>query len=181
MKFSCTLAVLAILSLCVPASAQVNTAKRMMATLPKAGPVQRDAAAEQAFLDRHAQISTQLTATARAKLDAPAKTLAEQFAKNPLQSDAPKYVRLDVARLFPGATAEQLDVMTFYVLAEVLKRSPPPQAEKEDQGAGLNEIAEFNDQRVQQSMDRRSKFAATLSNLMKKIETTQDRVVQNMK
>jgi hypothetical protein len=35
--------------------------------------------------------------------------------------------------------------------------------------------------RLQMTMDRRSKFISTLSNIMKKISTTQDTLVQNLK
>ena len=105
---------------CLPAQAQLNTARRMMASLPKAGPAQRDAA------------------------------------------------------------ASQTDLLTFYILAEVLRRSPQ-QAQAEDQGAGLNEIAELNDQRLQQAMDRRSKFMAALGALAQQIAKNGDTSVQNLK
>lgn len=46
---------------------------------------------------------------------------------------------------------------------------------------GMNEISEMASLRLQMMMDRRSKFISTLSNIMKKISTTQDTLVQNLK
>ena len=46
---------------------------------------------------------------------------------------------------------------------------------------GMNEMSEMTSLRLQMMMDRRSKFISTLSNIMKKISTTQDTLVQNLK
>lgn len=46
---------------------------------------------------------------------------------------------------------------------------------------GMNEMSEMTSLRLQMMMDRRSKFISTLSNIMKKISTTQDTIVQNLK
>ena len=45
----------------------------------------------------------------------------------------------------------------------------------------MNEISEMTSRRLQMLMDRRSKFLQTLSNIMKKISSTQDALVQNLK
>lgn len=46
---------------------------------------------------------------------------------------------------------------------------------------GLNELSEMTSLRLQMTMDRRSKFISTLSQMMKKMSTTQDILVQNIK
>jgi len=46
---------------------------------------------------------------------------------------------------------------------------------------GLNEMSEMTSLRLQMTMDRRSKFIETLSNIMKKIGTTKETLVQNIK
>jgi hypothetical protein len=46
---------------------------------------------------------------------------------------------------------------------------------------GMNEMSEMTSLRPQMTTDRRSKFISTLSNIMKKISTTQDALVQNLK
>jgi len=45
----------------------------------------------------------------------------------------------------------------------------------------LNELSEMTSLRLQMTMDRRSKFISTLSRMMKKISSTQDALVQNIK
>ena len=45
----------------------------------------------------------------------------------------------------------------------------------------LNETSEMTSLRLQMSMDRRSKFISTLSNIMKKISDTQNSIIQNLK
>jgi hypothetical protein len=46
---------------------------------------------------------------------------------------------------------------------------------------GMDEMSEMTSLRLQMMMDRRSKFIATLSNIMKKISETQNALVQNLK
>jgi hypothetical protein len=46
---------------------------------------------------------------------------------------------------------------------------------------GMNEISEMTSLRLQMTMDRRAKFIQTLSNMMKKAGSTQERLVQNIK
>ncbi len=46
---------------------------------------------------------------------------------------------------------------------------------------GMNEMSEMTSLRLQMTMDRRSKFIETLSNIMKKIGTTQETLAQNIK
>ena len=45
----------------------------------------------------------------------------------------------------------------------------------------LNQTSEMTSLRLQMLMDRRSKFISTLSNIMKKLASTQDAIVQNLK
>lgn len=45
----------------------------------------------------------------------------------------------------------------------------------------MSELSETESLRLQMLMDRRSKFVATLSNIMKKMSATSDSIVQNMK
>jgi hypothetical protein len=46
---------------------------------------------------------------------------------------------------------------------------------------GMNEISDMTSLRLQMMMDRRSKFISTLSNIMKKIDSTEDTLIQNLK
>jgi hypothetical protein len=53
--------------------------------------------------------------------------------------------------------------------------------ENKDRLDGMNELSEMTTMRLQMTMDRRSKFISTLSQMMKKTSTTQDILVQNIK
>jgi CRISPR/Cas system CSM-associated protein Csm2 small subunit len=45
----------------------------------------------------------------------------------------------------------------------------------------MNEMSEMTSMRLQMAMDRRSKFVEALSNILKKIDDTQNTIIQNMK
>jgi len=45
----------------------------------------------------------------------------------------------------------------------------------------MNEMSEMTSLRLQMTMDRRSKFIATISNIMKKISTTEKTLLKNIK
>jgi hypothetical protein len=80
-----------------------------------------------------------------------------------------------------------------YVRAPVLPPLPPQGSSITIQGLksllddlkgkldGMNEMSEMTSLRLQMTMDRRSKFISTLSQIMKKISTTQETLVQNIK
>jgi hypothetical protein len=80
-----------------------------------------------------------------------------------------------------------------YVKAPTIRPLPPRNSdvsvsslkalldEDKDQLDGLNELSEMTTLRLQMTMDRRSKFISTLSQMMKKTSTTQDTLVQNIK
>ena len=50
-----------------------------------------------------------------------------------------------------------------------------------DQLDSMSEMSKMTSLRLQMAMDRRSKFMQTLSNIMKKISSTEDTPVQNLK
>lgn len=54
-------------------------------------------------------------------------------------------------------------------------------ADLEQRLDGMNELTEMTSLRLQMTMDRRSKFIETLSNIMKKLGTTMETLVQNLK
>jgi putative addiction module CopG family antidote len=84
---------------------------------------------------------------------------------DPESENGVKCVRTD---LYPGKLD---DIAQLEAIRDNLKR-------KLD---SMNEMSEMTSLRLQMMMDRRSKFVSTLSNIMKKISTTQDTLVQNLK
>jgi hypothetical protein len=99
--------------------------------------------------------------------------------------------------VFPSASAQEVDVVAFYLLGRVavaLSDVLPPGGSLNDLADfaditedvkgkldSMNEISEMTSLKLQMMMDRRSKFISTLSNIMKKISSTQDTLVQNLK
>lgn len=90
-------------------------------------------------------------------------------------------------------TASSPVIRLEYVKAPAIRPLPPRNSdvavsilkslldEIKDQLDGLNELSEMTSLRLQMTMDRRSKFISTLSQMMKKTSTTQDILVQNIK
>jgi len=90
-------------------------------------------------------------------------------------------------------TASSPVIRLEYVKAPTIRPLPPRNSdvsvsslkalldEDKDQLDGLNELSEMTTLRLQMTMDRRSKFISTLSQMMKKTSTTQDILVQNIK
>lgn len=80
-----------------------------------------------------------------------------------------------------------------YVMAPTIRPLPPRNSdvsvsslkalldENKDRLDSLNELSEMTALRLQMTMDRRSKFVETLSQMMKKSSTTQDILIQNIK
>jgi len=95
---------------------------------------------------------------------------------------------------FPSASAQEVDVLAFYLVAKVAVTHSKDVSSRVAIGGlqdlleglkgkldGMNEMSEMTSLRLQMTMDRRSKFISTLSQMMKKISTTQDVLVQNIK
>ena len=95
---------------------------------------------------------------------------------------------------FPAASPQELDVVAFYLVAKVAIGHAKVASrtvfgvDTYDLAGSLksnldsmSELCEMESLRLQMAMDRRSKFMSTLSNLMKKIASTEDTLVQNLK
>ena len=73
---------------------------------------------------------------------------------------------------------------TVYYLEFSFKELVPRKEIRDEGGDHFEEMSEFSEMtsmRLQMTMDRRSKFIETLSNIMKAIDSTQDTLVQNLK
>jgi hypothetical protein len=78
-------------------------------------------------------------------------------------------VRVIPTDLYPGATVTTEDQLR--AIRDDLR----------DRLDSLSAMSELTSLRLQMAMDRRSKFIETLSNVLKKIDSTQETVVQNLK
>ena len=162
----------------VPALAQRNSVTTIS---PRAvSEIHRDFALEQAVTARSHRLEALLQPEAKAKLDLASRALLAHLASGPENAHPYVFAQQEVHRKFPHVSNEQSDLLSFYVMAEVARIISNPGELKKNLD-DMNEMSEMTSLRLQMTMDRRSKFIETLSNIMKKISTTQDTVTQNVK
>jgi hypothetical protein len=173
---------LAILVMVLLAGIPVLSQKsRSKASPPRAvHKVQRDTALEQSAFVRTHKLGSLLQPTARAKLDQVTQGLLAYLASRSENIDPYAFVRQEIRAKFAQLSIEQSNLLSFYVLAEA-GRILMDQDKLKGKLDGMNEMSEMTSLRLQMLMDRRSKFISTLSNIMRKISTTQDTLVQNIK
>ena len=149
------------------------------ATAP-AQQAQRNQNLEQSVAARAEQLQTVLKPGVKAKLDQLSLALQQRITSSSGPVDFYPIVQQDVRGSFPRLTEEQSDLLCFYVLADVAEKLSLAMNSAGVRN-GTNEMSEMTSLRLQMTMDRRSKFISTLSNIMSKVSTTQDSLVQNIK
>ena len=137
--------------------------------------VRRDFTLEQTAFARANRLKSLLQPGARSKLDLVTRGLLAHLASESKNVDLYSLAQQKVRSEFAQISNEQSNLLSFYVLAEVAQILTVPKLN------GMNEMSEMTSLRLQMTMDRRSKFISSLSNIMKKISTTQDILVQNIK
>jgi hypothetical protein len=142
--------------------------------------VHRDFTLEQAALGRAQRLASLIQPEAKVKLDLATRALLTHLASGFENVDSYAIVQQELHSKFARLSTEQSNLLSFYVLAEAARLLSHPRELKRKLN-GLKEMSEMNSLRLQMTMDRRSKFISTLSNMMKKISTTQDTLVQNIK
>jgi len=135
---------------------------------------------EQTAFARAHRLTSLLQPGARAKLDLVTRGLLAHLASGSENVDPYALAQQEVRSKFAQLSSEQSNLLSFYVLAEVARILTVPD-ELKGKLRSMNEMSEMTSLRLQMMMDRRSKFISTLSNIMKKISTTQDTLVQNLK
>lgn len=142
--------------------------------------LERDLKLERAAAARYRKISALLQPEAKKKLAAASSEVLKSLAKNSNPGDLRDLARTQVKSQFVGLSEQQSDLLSFYVLDDVAQLLAV-QDDLKGKLDGMNEMSEMTSMRLQMTMDRRSKFISTLSNIMKKISMTQDTLVQNLK
>jgi hypothetical protein len=142
--------------------------------------VNRNIALERSAFARKQSIGSFLQPATKARLDPVLRTLLFCLASGSENVDLYAFVQTELYSSFPRLSIEQSNLFTFYVLAETARLLTVPD-ELKGKLDGMNEMSEMTSLRLQMTMDRRSKFISTLSNIMKKIATTQDSLAQNIK
>jgi hypothetical protein len=118
---------------------------------------------------------------------------AKDSAKRPAAASRAPSAKARPVRIVPLQKASSPVIRLEYVRAPTIPPLPPRNAdiavsglkslldELEGRLDDMNELSEMTSLRLQMTMDRRSKFISTLSQMMKKTSTTQDVLVQNIK
>jgi hypothetical protein len=102
------------------------------------------------------------------------------FARASSRTGPPVLHRLAIEVLrcqFIGLSPEDLDVLAFYLLGVAAAAEENGQMNQ----ILLNDLGKDFSPRMQIVMDRRSRFISTLSNILERVSTTADTVVQNIK
>lgn len=136
--------------------------------------VQRDFTLEQQVSVRAKKIESQLQSRTKKKLDDISIKLLNQLISSPRNIDIYSLARKQIHKEFSKISDKQTKVLMVYTLSGLTE-------EMKRKLESMNEMSEMTALRLQMTMDRRSKFISTLSQLMKKISDTQDILVQNIK
>ncbi len=139
--------------------------------------VQRNLTLEQHVSVRAKKIGLQLQPKTKKKLNTISQRLLRQLISSPSNIDVYSLTQRLIQKEFPKISDEQTDVLTVYTIGGLVGLMEKKLNGKDDR----SEMSEMTSLRLQMTMDRRSKFISTLSNIMKKISTTQDTLVQNIK
>lgn len=142
--------------------------------------LERDIKLERAAAARYRKIGALLQPEAKRKLAAASSEVLRSLARNSNSSDPLVLVRAQLKPQFESLSDQQTALLSFYVLDDIAQLLVDKEALKKKLD-DMNEMSEMTSLRLQMMMDRRSKFISTLSNIMKKISTTQDTIVQNLK
>lgn len=136
--------------------------------------VQRDFTLEQQVSVRTKKIESQLQTRTKKKLDDISTRLLKQLISSPRNIDIYSLARKHIHKEFPKISNKQTEMLMVYTMGGLTE-------DMKGKLNGMHEMSEMTSLRLQMTMDRRSKFISTLSNIMKKISTTQDTLVQNIK
>ncbi len=167
------------LSLCFPMLSGPNNQDRKVTTNPS-NSIERNLKLERTASARYLKIRVLLQANTKKKLSGVTNGVLKSLAKNANEDSVLEIARTQVASQFVGLSAQQSDLLVFYVLDEIAQLL----VARENLNKKLDSLSEMSEEtslRLQNMMNRHSKFISMLSNLLKKISDTQNSIVQNLK
>ncbi len=144
--------------------------------------IRGDLELERAVMERAAGLRPMLQPEAKVKLDHIVRGLLVHLASNSGDGDLDPcaFVFREASGRFDRLSGEQSDLLCFGALSETVRILALPEDQREDYLVG-NGISEEMSLRLQMATDRRSKIFSTLSNILKRIDSTADDIVQNLK
>lgn len=136
---------------------------------------ERNMVLENQVYTRSSSIEKFLSPTTKKELETISHQLVVSLTKDKPDFDTEGFVAKEVNGKYRNLSTDQSNLLQFYVLAEAADQISNKKLES------MGELSEMTSLRLQMTMDRRSKFISTLSQMMKKISTTQDMLIQNTK
>lgn len=137
--------------------------------------MERNLVLEKQSYNRSSNIANYLSPEVKEKLEGITQQLIVSISKENTNLNIDSFVSKEIHRIFLNLNSKQTDLLKFYVLAKTIEKI------SNDEMKSIGEMSEMTSLRLQMAMDRRSKIISTLSQMMKKISTTQDILVQNIK
>jgi hypothetical protein len=138
---------------------------------------QRETKLDRAVSERYREIMKLLQPEAKKKLATTSRALLKEMENKPEHADLEKLARAQVEKEFVGLSGAQLDILSFYILANAA------QSEKEllDTRDSLSELGEQEQLKMQMVMDRMTKADSAASNALKKFSETAGQIIGNIK
>jgi hypothetical protein len=133
------------------------------------GYARRDLALEREALAQRIKIDDMLPSWAKQKLNSVFKAFLNRLLRDQKPIDLSELVKAEMERQFTGLSSLQSNILTFYVLAGVIKLIPP-HSDRTDTGSekeSIGEISQTDMLMLQQMMEKKNQLETMISNVMK--------------
>jgi hypothetical protein len=133
------------------------------------GYARRDLALEREALAQRAKIDNMLPPWAKQKLNSVFKAFLNRLLRDKKPIDLSEVVKAEMERQFTDLSPRQSSILTFYVIAGVIKLIPP-HSDRTDIGSekeGIDEISQTDMLVLQQMMEKKNQLETMISNVMK--------------
>jgi hypothetical protein len=137
----------------------------------------RNLTLERDALAQREKIDGMLPPWAKQRLDVVSKAFLKRLLRSDKTADLSQIVKEEVGRQFKDVSPKQSNILTLYVLTNLVKLLPPhsgmnPKAEAErdklkDKKDSLEELSEQDMLMLQQMMDKKNQLESMISNVMK--------------
>lgn len=141
---------------------------------------------DQALADRRHDIEAVLTSEAKKKLTGATRDLLGRMAKVPDVPDPTPIARSYVQPRFGRLSTQQMDLLTFYVMAAVARWTEDvdllnKRAAGSTKEEGIEDLHKAEVKRLTHLMDRGSPYATAMTRLFKRAASIPDSVVANLR
>src|SRR6266550_6977609 len=143
--------------------------------------IQSDVKLHRAVSERYCTIKKLLQSKAKKRLAIASRSLRKEMVKSPEPTDLYKTARAQVNKQFAGLSRAQLDLLSFYLLADVVQyaRNLLDRRKEKDVLDSLSEQGQEQQLRMQLIMERMTKADSAASNLLKKLSEVTSQIIAN--